>query len=66
MAMKRPGGNRKLTPEQAREIFALMQDEGARAVEVAARYGVEVSQVRRISRGTAWNWLSDEAGEDVA
>lgn len=64
MAMRRLVGNRKLTPEQAREIFVLMQDPNARPAEVADRYGINVSQVRRIRRGAAWGWLNGQSGID--
>jgi hypothetical protein len=47
----------KLTPDRVREIRILHEARVPRA-EVAARFGVSESLVKKIWAGTAWRWVA--------
>ena len=51
----------KLTETEVREIRALVVAGESQSV-IAARYGVEQTNVSHIARGKTWNWLDPENG----
>ena len=54
---KRPGGNIKLTPAKVRMIKKYLNNGKKSKVELAKKYGVSSTQLKRIERGENWSYV---------